>query len=177
MQRKHLPIRIAAGVAAVALTATGFAASRHKLPIDLAEVRAKVEAHFATVDGDGDGLVSAAEFAAVDHREALGGHRHGRRFHGRHGHGDHDGERDTDGIFAAGDRDGDGALSKAEFDALPEAARMLRRQRIFERLDVDADGLLTLDELGARLARLEALDVNGDGQVSRDELPRRRWRR
>ncbi len=141
MQRKYLLIRIAAGVAAGALAATGFAASRHELPIDLAEVRAKVEAHFATVDGDGDGLISAAEFAAADHREALGGHRRGRHFHGRHDHGDHDGARDTDGIFAAADRDGDGALSKAEFDA-----RLAR----LEALDVNGDGQVSRDELPRR---------------------------
>lgn len=74
--------------------------------------------------------------------------------------------------FNAADADGDGQLSKQEFEALPAVARRVQQLRAFERLDANADGGLSLVEFASRLTRLQALDANADGFVSRDEMPR-----
>lgn len=63
------------------------------------------------------------------------------------------------------DKDGDGKLSKDEFQG-PEA--------FFDRLDGDSDGKLDARELGrmaqGMTARIGAMDANGDGKVSKDEF-------
>jgi len=67
------------------------------------------------------------------------------------------------------DKDGDGKISRAEFQG---------REAMFDRLDSNKDGFLTNDEaaklpqrLGAQ--RFKALDKDGDGKLSRDEFPGR----
>jgi Ca2+-binding EF-hand superfamily protein len=84
-----------------------------------------------------------------------------------------------DRILAKMDKDGDGALSAAEGEALAE--------RMFERRDANGDAVLTRDEFmaskgGGRLSadqqakleafraeRFAAMDKNGDGQVGAEE--------
>jgi Ca2+-binding EF-hand superfamily protein len=44
-------------------------------------------------------------------------------------------------------------------------------QMVFETLDLDGDGMVTLEEMeGARVARFAEADANGDGLLDRDEL-------
>ncbi len=77
--------------------------------------------------------------------------------------------------FAAVDTDGDGKITKAEFDA--------HRSAKVEALDTDKDGKISMDELvamhmngaqeraEARAKRMiEAQDTNGDGMLSAAEL-------
>ncbi len=78
-------------------------------------------------------------------------------------------------VFEQADGDGDGALSKEEYDGLREARARVAMQRMFERLDDDENGVLAPAELGARVARLESLDANEDGMVTRQEMRGHRW--
>ena len=72
--------------------------------------------------------------------------------------------------FDAADGDGDGKLSKEEFEQLPEAARSVAKRRAFDRIDSDGDGVLTASELSPRIAMLEKADADGDGKVSGEEM-------
>jgi hypothetical protein len=83
-------------------------------------------------DADGDGRISAAEFAAGQHgRGGEGGNGGGE---GRRHGGGGGGER----MFQRFDANGDGYLDKAEIDA------MLRQR--FERMDANHDGIVTPEE-------------------------------
>lgn len=70
------------------------------------------------------------------------------------------------------DRDGDSALTLAEFRA---RGREKGAETLFALLDADGDGRLTVKELGAPsgalFARFDAYDVNKDGFVVRREFP------
>ena len=60
-------------------------------------------------------------------------------------------------------------------DEPPQRERPRLEPRMFDRLDVNQDGVITLDEIPAerreRAARLiEHLDANGDGKVTREEF-------
>lgn len=78
-------------------------------------------------------------------------------------------------MFERFDTDGDGAVTRAEIDAL--------RMQAFESADADGDGMLNAEELAAwqdarraeraaarMRARLDRLDSDGDGLVSAEEL-------
>ena len=91
--------------------------------------------HFDVIDGNGDGIISGAEVRAW--RDSARG---AKRVVASKG---------VDEILRIADRDGDGALSRAEFDqGLPRFA--LR----FDRIDADRDGSLARGELGLWLATL-----------------------
>ena len=67
--------------------------------------------------------------------------------------------------LALADTNGDGAVTRAEFDAMRAAG--------FDRLDVNHDGHLTSEEsqnAGRRRAQITSADANGDGRVSRAEF-------
>lgn len=80
------------------------------------------------------------------------------------------------------DKDADGFISRAEFDAMPRIGNLPedKRPKIFERLDKNADGKLGHDELkwtgkphdGQRppLPRLAELDADKSGGVSFEEF-------
>jgi len=73
------------------------------------------------------------------------------------------------------DRNGDGTVTFEEAKAFREAQREARARARFARLDTNGDGIVSVDEAGARSERLfEFLDRNDDGMIERDELPRRR---
>ena len=74
--------------------------------------------------------------------------------------------------FGRMDADGDGAVTLAEFE---DRARREHAERRFQRLDADADGKVTEAEFTAAGDRLfEHLDENGDGYLSMGEMERRR---
>ena len=176
MQKQDLLPAVAV-VAALAVSATAtdvFAAKRDRFPIDLGELRAKAEERFNAADADGDGSVSAEEFANADLRGVFP---RGRRDGGRR-HGDAEGRparewagAGQEGVFGTADADANGQLSEEEFNAVPAAVRSQRQQRLFERFDADASGGLSLAEFPSRLKRLQMFDANADGIVSRDEMP------
>jgi Ca2+-binding EF-hand superfamily protein len=86
--------------------------------------------------------------------------------------------------FTFFDRDGDGAVTAAEFappqrpehPGMPdEAERTARHQAAFAAADADGDGRLTKDELAVALAKLREavfarIDADHDGAISRDEF-------
>ncbi|MGJ8537640.1 MAG: hypothetical protein ACSHW2_10840 [Parasphingopyxis sp.] len=75
--------------------------------------------------------------------------------------------------WANADADGNGALSRSEFEALSSARherRAARRAGRFDRMDSDNDGLVSLSEMSARaLAMFDRADADNDGIVTRAE--------
>ena len=83
------------------------------------------------------------------------------------------------------DTDGNGTLSKEEFDAgmsKHHAKRFQKRQaRMMEHLDANKDGKITQDEMGTHLQdrMMARLDADGDGRISKKEMKsmRGKWRK
>jgi len=85
-------------------------------------------------------------------------------------------------LWKTTDTDGDGFLSKAEFSAMPRIQNLPedKRDNLFNRLDKDADGKLSREELGNfakshdgkehRMPRLWELDTDRSGGVSIEEF-------
>lgn len=84
--------------------------------------------------------------------------------------------------WKAADKDGDGCISREEFDAMPRIGNLPedKRPKIFERLDKNGDGKVAFDELKALgrphdgqrppLPRLAELDTDKSGGVSFEEF-------
>ena len=69
------------------------------------------------------------------------------------------------------DTDGDGAVTRAEFMAFQEKRARKRVDRIFNRLDANRHGKISLAKATGRTKRrLTRADANGDGMVTRTEL-------
>jgi hypothetical protein len=162
---------ILAAVSAVALGGTAIAAKEHggmmaAGPVKLADVEAKVRAHFAMLDTNKDGVVEQAEAGAA--REKM-------RDDGRDAH------------FKAMDANNDGSISRAEFDAghADQAGEHGMRGhhsdmrsghggmgggRLFGLADANSDGKVTLAEaLAKSTEHFKAMDANKDGTVTSDE--------
>jgi len=154
---------VLAGAIALGLTASALAGDgRPAFPLSVAEARDRAEARFQTLDADRSGEVSPSEFMAAapelrDRFPGLGLHRSA-----------HAGERRAAVARAA---EGEALEARDELEAA-----------LFERLDGNADGLLSKDEFSAenlRAARREALqerafarlDRDGSGGLSRSEVP------
>lgn len=74
----------------------------------------------------------------------------------------------------AGDTDGDGKVSSAEFLAAARASKADPAKR-FAKLDANNDGMLDTAEIDAMLTRrFKRLDTNGDGMLAADERAARR---
>ncbi len=171
-----------AAFSAGAATGAGDAAAddgaKAKRGVAIEELEARAARRFARVDADGDGRITAEEFAAsrmdrrgrrdgdADGRPRRGGERRDGRRRGDRFGGSPFGER----AFDAADADGDGQLSREEWRELPRAARAAARERMFARLDANDDGGLDADEFGRDMARLKALDADGDGRLTRSEM-------
>ena len=198
MRNMLLKLAVALG-AACAVTASGNPAER--FPIDLDALRAEAAERFSTADADGDGALSAAEFANVDLRQLMddrGLRQRGsetgmpsRRGADRRHQGKQARAAKREGEFAVADADGDGQLSQAEYRGLPAAVRAERERKRaaaqrerrageFAVADADGDGSLSQEEFhGApaaaraeRQRRLFArLDADGDGQLTASEMP------
>ena len=176
-------VTVAATITAAAFTADAQRRGEH-FPIDIAAAKERAAERFAAVDSNEDGAVSVDEFvAAGPQREGvMRGLPRGPRGAGmdRRRGGKRDMERREamrerraameEGVFEQADGDGDGALSKDEYDGLPQARRQVAMQRTFERLDDDGDGVLSPEELAGRVSRLESLDADEDGKVTRREM-------
>lgn len=192
LANRNFPGAALGAIVALALAADALAAPRDRFPIDLEALRSKEAAAFAAADANGDGTVSAAEFAASDGpriRQGRAGKRRGRSALAFDGRNFDLGDADDDGAigrilaahfdsrnFDLGDADGDGVLSREEFEGLPEARRAARAQRMFEGLDDDGDGALAEAEFPSRAKRLAALDADGDGMLTREEMRQGRRR-
>jgi Ca2+-binding EF-hand superfamily protein len=86
-------------------------------------------------------------------------------------------------LFRLADRDADGKLTEAEFDAFLDlhalgAASFVtltvadQSLGLFDLIDADRDGRLSLRELFTAWDRLRRYDRDGDGKLARDEFPR-----
>ncbi len=85
-------------------------------------------------------------------------------------------------LWKMADADGDGFLSKAEFNAMRRIQKLPedKRQNLFKRLDKDGDGRLSREELGnfakprdgqgAKMQRLWELDSDKSGGISLEEF-------
>ena len=203
MKLKDYPLSfaVAALVVGAAVAANVFAQSRPATPIDVSEAKAKEEARFKAIDTDGDGVVSADEFAATNPRELFASLRPGgergprearRRAAGERRSAQRDrvrgakerrkaeqGERQRTArreAFETADTDDDGQLSTEEYEDMPAAVEAERRRAMFARLDANGDGSLTPEEFPSVVDRLEMLDADGDGLVTRDEMRAARGR-
>ncbi|MDE0691723.1 MAG: EF-hand domain-containing protein [Gammaproteobacteria bacterium] len=197
--RRYLLVAATVAVTITAAAVTAEAQNRaERFPIDITAAKERAAERFAAVDTNDDGSVSVDEFlvagpdrgglnrfasgrrgAGMDHvagKEGLRAARDRREgMRARRGGLRERMESMQEGVFERADGDGDGALSKEEYDGLGQARREVAMQRMFERLDKDADGLLAPAELGGQVQRLEALDADEDGKVTRSEL-RGGWR-
>ncbi len=192
--RIHVPFRSAALCAAIAVAAgnAAVAGERPEFPLSVAEARERAEARFQTLDTDGSGELSEAEFAAAAEGDRWDRHafrhrlEHDRKHRGGPGgaQGGPDGRddrgADADGtdhddaeaaVFDRLDADGDGQLSREEFtpEKRHQARRTVHQARVFERLDTDDSGGLSRAELPDPSEWLEAMDSDGDGMVTRAE--------
>lgn len=98
---------------------------------------------FAELDTNGDGTISAEEFAAGANR------------------------------FARADTNGDGLLTAEELAAAGEERAAHRAERMIARLDQNGDGALSEDEITSRRdpsRMFDRLDANDDGAVSAEEF-------
>lgn len=85
-------------------------------------------------------------------------------------------------LWKMADADGDGFLSKAEFNAMPRIQNLPedKRENLFKRLDKDVDGKLSRAELGnfgkprdgqgPRMQRFWELDTDKNGGISIEEF-------
>lgn len=72
------------------------------------------------------------------------------------------------------DRNKDGAVDKADFDAMKKEMTDYRVKRFIHAYGADKDGKVTKDQFFAKAReRFAAMDRNGDGTISRDEMPGR----
>ncbi len=162
----------------------------HRGEMNLAKMNERAAKMFASVDSNGDGKITEAEFLAAKpphggagHRPGMGGPPMGGPHMGmemagtghRHGAVDQQ-QREArmeafqNDLFKALDADHNGQLSQAEFSKAWATAQTMMKKAAFAKLDKNGDGVLTKDEFPPYLAKLSAMDSNGDGTVSRDEM-------
>ncbi len=165
--------------------------------VDQADRAARMQQRFAALDTDNNGELTQAELKAG--RDAMRAKRQERRAERRANRpeptaeqkqkwaerraarGERKGERGAK-RFAALDKDGNGALSLAEFTDRPargdraEAAgkrgggHHRGAMRMMKRADANRDGALSLQEMrNAALARFDKVDTDGDGTISAAE--------
>lgn len=109
-----------------------------------AKAHPRIDQHFAGMDTNGDGKVTAEEARAFRH-----------------------GNRDT--ARERVDANGDGKATKDEAQAYRDRARSTK----FEKADKNGDGAVTRDELAGHsgaLARFDQTDTNKDGKLTKDEI-------
>lgn len=182
MQLKDFPlsITVAACVTGAALVANVLADPKERAkPIDLSELQVAEEERFAAADTDGDGLVSAEEFATVDPRQFSAGMRMQGDRGGWQRRAAGDGRRGPDREAVRQRMEQRRAAIEKRL-AEHEKRRQEARTRDFETADADGDGQLSPDEYGDMPATLRAtrqremfarLDENGDGQLTPEEFP------
>ena len=141
------PIMLALGTAAIAQNSAPPAPE----PLTRQTFIAQMDAQFRQLDGDGNGMVVAAEIVASQQQAAQV-----------------EAIRQNQAVFAQLDRDGNGALSAQEFAALanpnavPTDAAPLMNQ-----FDSDRDGIITLVEYRiATQANFDRVDSDRDGIIT-----------
>lgn len=104
--------------------------------------------HLRGADADKDGTVTLDEFLAAARKR-----------------------------FATMDRNTDGAVDKADFDALRKEMTDYRVKRFVHHYGADKEGKVTREQFLAKAGeRFAMMDTNADGSVTRNEMPGRgRW--
>ena len=116
--------------------------------IDSADREARQQARFDRLDTNRDGALSPEEFAARGDRMGRGDGERGHR--GHHGMGGMRG-----GMMKMADSNGDGAIDKAEFDAM--------HTQHFTMMDVNNDGTVTAEERKAARQKMRGMMRDADG--------------
>lgn len=190
LDRSVLAAVLGLGLAASALAGAG----RPEFPLSVADARDRAEARFQTMDADGSGEVSPAEFGAAaselrDHRFPGPAFHHGRRpgewrraTEARQAEQGptRDAPEDMEaGLFDRLDANADNLLSREEFttDRLRAARQEAVQGRMFDHLDADGSGGLSRQELPDPSRWLEAMDSDDDGTVTREEARAHRHNR
>ena len=128
-------------------------------PIARSEVTAKLDADYADLDADKDGKVGAAEINARIMKSAAAQIEAAKK--------------ERDGAFIKMDSNGDGSVTKAEWEAgvkIP-TAKEPDAKPFLDRFDANKDGGISKDEFRApTLANFAKLDMNKDGTVTPDEI-------
>lgn len=82
----------------------------------------------------------------------------------------------ADKRFTLADRNKDGAVDKADFDALRKEMVDYRVKRFIHHFGADKDGKVTREQFTRKAGeRFAQMDLNNDGTISRDERPGRGW--
>lgn len=79
-------------------------------------------------------------------------------------------------VFEASDKDGDGALSRTEYEERARSVRARSLELALQAVDADEDGKVDISEFNARVDRLAEWDRNEDGILGRSEVDRDFWR-
>jgi calcium-dependent protein kinase len=138
----------------------------------------KLKKLFAEIDADGNGHITVAELTAAVEKSGAFGESFGVSKGGKSGFTKEELQR----ILEAADIDGDGTLSYNELVLTTVQRKMSAKEErmwaAFCKLDLNRDGLLTIEELSSVLgediaeaqAMLKTVDKNGDGQIDFDEF-------
>jgi Ca2+-binding EF-hand superfamily protein len=73
-------------------------------------------------------------------------------------------------VFEAMDENVDGGVSFDEYENLDQRRREMILKARFQKLDLDADGILSAAEYSTYLGSFDRMDQNGDGRVSEREI-------
>ena len=137
-------------------------------PINLKELEARDKQRFDLFDVNGDGTISLEELQ-IDSLEAkrrslrLMAATHARNAHERRRH-----RREVE--FGDLDQDGDGTISRDEYENHDLFLYQNRMERLFAVLDKDEDGSITISEFPGRHKLMQSLDEDGDGTISEIEM-------
>lgn len=160
---------IGGAIALLSVPAVAQMADRQKRaePVTRAQIEARIKERFAQADTNRDGSVTREEIAA--RRQAKRADRQGK-------------------AFARMDADGNGQISRAEFDSVRERRAEMRKERGGKRMamrhsrrmamagmgwgraDANEDGRISLNEALARpMERFDRADTNRDGTLTLEE--------
>lgn len=140
--------------------------------ISIDRIRKSSSAIFDLLDGDGNGEVTIEEL--LQPSEKLSRNQAMRRSNAiRVGFPPTNARID---VFEASDTNGDGALSKTEFEERARSVRARSLELAFHSIDADENGRVDLSEFNSRVDRLAEWDKNEDGILGRSEVDRDFWR-
>ena len=149
-------VGLVAAMPAIALAqGTGAKPAEESKPVTRLSISEKLDTDYADLDGNKDGKVTPEEITARLHKSAeaqLAEYK-----------------KEREAAFTKLDANGDGSVSKAEFDERAPMPKIkdVDTKPFLDRFDKNKDGAITKDEFRApTLANFDRLDLNKDGTVS-----------